>query len=518
MSRKAFALLAAAILVFAGACTGFAASGTKGGRVINVKDTTTWYGMDMYHTDDWTNFQAVVADTVLTADPKTGKLLPGIASAYSYSDDGLTLRLTFPEGMKFPNGDQLEPEDFIASIEYGRDGVYSEGYQNIESMEVDGRDVVCHLSEYRSDLDYYLARCFIGIISRKQIASMSKDELLWGAIPYGAFYVDEYVQGSHVVLKANPGYRTNNPLVENKGTPHLAGMKVTIAEMEDFSVVTSLKEGNFDFASGPTSDAVSELRGAKGITLADSTFPSIEFIDINRENKHLRDPKVREALFLATDRDSFAKMAGSDFIPQYTLVTSTVMNYSKETETYFKSKYANNPERARKLLAEAGYADSNKDGYLDKNGEMLEFTFLTRTIGMPVTVAQDWQIQLKEYGIKLNIETLDWGYRSERIRSGNYDMAISSLGWGEPILLLNNFRNGPGAIPNKDAYAAKVEECAKTRNYDVRTGKVSDMIKTIFDDLNCMPIYTERMYCAYGKGAEGVKVYPDGTMFFNDIK
>ncbi|MDR1514885.1 MAG: ABC transporter substrate-binding protein, partial [Synergistaceae bacterium] len=376
----------------------------------------------------------------------------------------------------------------------------------------------CHLSEYRSDLDYFLANAFVGVISKKQLDKMNKDELLWGAVPYGPFYVEENVQGSHVVLKPNPGYKTNNPLVENKGKPYLAGMRVNVTEMEDFSVVTALKEGDFDFAAGPSSEAVKEIRGAPGITLAEATFPTIEFIALNNDNKHLRNPKVREALFLLADRNSFADMAGSDFTPQYTLVTDTMMNYSKEAEDYFKSKYSYNPEKAKKLLAEAGYKDSNGDGYLDKDGSALELTFIVRTSGMSVIVGQDWQIQLKEYGIKLNLETLDWEYRNEKIRADDYDMAIASLGWGEPILLLNNFRRDPNAVPNKKEYDAKVKALAGVLDYNKRTQLVTDLLKGIYDDLNCMPLYTERVYCVYGKNAEGVKVFPNATMYFNDIK
>jgi ABC-type transport system substrate-binding protein len=347
---------------------------------------------------------------------------------------------------------------------------------------------------------------------------MSKDELLWGAVPYGPFYVDEHVQGSHVVLKPNPGYKTNNPLVENKGKPHIAGMRVNLTEMEDFSIVTSLKEGGFDFVVNPSTEAIKEIRGTPGITLAEATFPTIDFVVLNNDNKHLRDPKVREAIFLLADRNSFADMAGIDFVPQYTLVISTMMNYSMEAENYFKSKYNYNPEKAKKLLAEAGYSDSDGDGYLDKDGNTLELDFIEKTSGMSVIVGQDWQILLKEFGIKLNIETLDWEYRNERIRADNYDMARAQLGWGEPILLLNNFRRDPNAVPNKDKYAAKVKALANVMDYNKRTQLVGDLLKSIYDDLNCMPLYSERYYCVYGKKAEGVKVFPDASMYFNDIK
>ena len=516
MKEKVLSLSIVAILLLCVSCGSKNTTQAVEGRILNAKDNG-WQGTDMYQCDEWTDFQSIIADTVLTKDPFTGQLQPGIASAWGYSDDGLTLRLTFPEGMRFANGEPLGPEDFVASIEYGRDGVYAEGYENIESMEVAGRDVVCHLSEYSSDLEYFLTACFVGIISRKQLETMSKEELLWGALPYGPFYVDDYVQGSRVMLKPNPYYKTYNPLIENPGAPYLGGINVNITDMEDFTIVTSLKEGVFDYVAGANADVHKELRGTPGITVAQATFPNVEFIEINNRNKFLSDQRVRLALFLLVDRNSFQEMAGNDLIPAYTLVVNTVFNYSKEAEDYFKANYANNPQRAKQLLEEAGYRIGNS-GYYEKNGEVLELSFLVRTSGMSVIAGQDLQIQLKDAGIRLTLETLDWEYRSERVRNGNYDLSISSLGWGEPILLLNNFRTGPGSIANEEEYNRQVVRCARTVDYEERTGRVKDLLVGIFDDLNCMPIYSEITYVAYGPGAEGVKVYPNATIFMNEVK
>ena len=48
------------------------------------------------------------------------------------------------------------------------------------------------------------------------VEDMSKDDMLWGCHPYGAYYLDEYQPGAYAILKANPGYVTYNPNVENK--------------------------------------------------------------------------------------------------------------------------------------------------------------------------------------------------------------------------------------------------------------------------------------------------------------
>lgn len=133
-----------------------------------------------------------------------------------WSEDGLTWTLTFPEGMYYSTGEQLEPEDVVASIEHGLEySTWADGYKTIESME---RRAKCHYtpSEYQADMEYNFMSSFVGVIDKDELDTMSNDELLWGCHPYGAYYVEEF-SGAYVTLKANPGYVTHNPLVENKG-------------------------------------------------------------------------------------------------------------------------------------------------------------------------------------------------------------------------------------------------------------------------------------------------------------
>ena len=130
----------------------------------------------------------------------------------------------------------------VASIEWGKEvSPYADGYSNIESMETDGRNVIFHLTEFRSDLLYYLGECFMGVIDKDQLDSMSQDELMWGAVPYGMYSVDSYEPGTGVTLVANEGYKTDNPLVENKGAAAIKTVEVKFNNMEEFTMLEELK-------------------------------------------------------------------------------------------------------------------------------------------------------------------------------------------------------------------------------------------------------------------------------------
>ena len=112
---------------------------------------------------------------------------------------------------------------------------------NIESMDIDGRQVTLHLSSFRSDMLYNLAACFIGVIDKDQLDSMDQDELMWGAVPYGQYSVESYEPGTEVVLVPNEGYSTDNPLVENKGVGKMSSIKVKFSK-EEFTEAGRIKK------------------------------------------------------------------------------------------------------------------------------------------------------------------------------------------------------------------------------------------------------------------------------------
>lgn len=88
-------------------------------------------------------------------------MVDNVCTDWQVSEDGKTATFTVPEGMYYSTGEQVEPEDVVASIQHGLDvSPYSDGYSNIESMDVDGRQVTLHLSEFRSDMQYYFCAGF----------------------------------------------------------------------------------------------------------------------------------------------------------------------------------------------------------------------------------------------------------------------------------------------------------------------------------------------------------------------
>ena len=146
--------------------------------------------------------QSFVSATLFEWDPEESKVVDNVCTDWTVSDDGSYVTFNVPEGMKFSTGEPVEPEDVKASIEHGLEvSPYRDGYQNIESIEIDGRQVKLNLSHFSSDMEYYFTADFICIIDKDELDSMSNEELMWGCHPYGPYRLaDEngYVSGSEV--------------------------------------------------------------------------------------------------------------------------------------------------------------------------------------------------------------------------------------------------------------------------------------------------------------------------------
>ena len=385
-------------------------------------------------------------------------------------------------------------------------------------MQADGKDVILHLSTYRTDLMHFLCTCFMGIIKKDCLDTMTDDELQWGAIPYGAFYVDEYIPGDRIILKPNPYYKTNLPLVENKGPVDLDYITVIVADTEAFTQTTMLANGEVDVLTGINMEQYAELQSIDGVITLENTYPNIEYFELNQDHKDLQDINVRKAVMLALDRDAMEEMCNGAMKPAYSMITEGMQFFSEKAEAYFKDNLSNNVEEAKRLLAEAGYT-MNGEGYLEKDGSVLEFTFLSRSSGTSVTVAQEMQLQLQEIGIKMNIETIDWNYIYERMADDDYDAGIAVLEWAEAILVLNYAYYDPNTKSDADmqVYKDLVEKAATSSDMDQAVEYVYEAQMEMFKDCAIVPLYSDVSYCAYRNDINGLVVCGDGSLFYNDI-
>lgn len=527
MKKKIFVIFLAITVVAAFSMTGcgnktkLPKSRDKNANVLLIKDSA-WDGVDLYQLSSWNDMQTLIADSPLNTDPKTHKAIPGIASKSKWSKDGLTWTLTFPKGMYYSTGEQLEPEDFIASVKYGmKVSPYASSYKNIKSMEVSGRDVIVHFKYFQADTEFNFETCFTGVIDKDEIDSMSKDKMLWGCHPYGAYYVADYQPGAYVILKRNKGYKTNNPLVDNKGACHIKKIKIVFSG-EDFTLAKGVQSGAYDVLSSTPTDYYSKLKKNSDVKVVDAAGSTIDYGEFNMKNELFADKNVRKALILGINRDHMKSYLSKADDPAYCFVLNKSLNYSKDASKYYKDNYSYNKKEAKKLLAAAGWKKNDK-GILEKNGKTFTFTMKTSDSDNVKKSIQALQADWKDLGVNMKIEAKDWSYVNQDVEKGKFACARLGLGWSEPFLLFDIFMSRSSTEtactnPDPSGYAALVAKARATVDYDKRTEVVTQIQEKLMDYCTIFPIMSEGGTRCWRSEIKGIKYTPTGGFWVNDVK
>ncbi len=516
MKKKLAVLVLALAMILSMAACGNSTSAEKDNTQLNIIDSE-WRGLDTYQLDETAGAQGLSSSALFQWDPETNSMVDNVCTDWQVSEDGKTATFTVPEGMYYSTGEQVEPEDVVASIQHGLDvSPYSDGYSNIESMDVDGRQVTLHLSEFRSDMQYYFCAGFVTVIDKDELDTMTNEELMWGCHPYGMYALaeDGYVSGSEVKLVKNEGFSCSNPLVENQGAGHFENVSVRF-NVEEFTQTEDLKAGNVDLIMSISEAQKIDLEGDDTIVLADTTYPNIDYFEMNTDSPIFSDINVRTALALSIDREALVDVVDGMIAPAYSMITESMQNYNADTAEWFKANLANDKERAMELLEESGWVDSDGDGIREKDGETLTFTWYAWTDS--TTIPEAMAEQLREVGFDMQIETLDWNYVYESINADDYDAGIEWLSWAEPMLIFNACYYDLNAPGNTDQYYADVEAAATTIDTDARTELVGDLQMHLFENVNMIPMYSELSFTAMNADLQGFNVLADGTAPLNDL-
>jgi peptide/nickel transport system substrate-binding protein len=149
------------------------------------------------------------------------------------------------------------------------------------------------------------------------------------------------------------------------------------------------------------------------------------YLGYNLQDWKFKDKKVRQALTTAINRES--------------IVQGVLLGLGQVTDTPYKpdtmwynhnvKKFPYDPEKAKQMLAEAGWKDTDGDGILDKDGKPFEFTIITNQNEIRKNAATIIQNDLKKVGIKVSIRTYEWAaFLKNFINKRNFEATL--LGWG----------------------------------------------------------------------------------------
>lgn len=336
----------------------------------------------------------------LVKPTSTGDLEPAIAEDYTISEDAKTYTFTLRDGVTFHDGNAVTAEDVKYSIErYAEIQGESSAFSSLLDKVVidDEKTVTITLKEGYSE---FLADLTLAVIPA------SNEDPEGNPVGTGPFKFESYTPGQELVLAKNENYWQS-------GVPYLDGATFKIIADTD-TAFTQLQAGTIDILNYLTTAQVQTLEQMSGdqFEIVEGNMNLVHAMFLNNDYEPLSNVQVRQALCYAVNRDEInqflfngkSKLIGSHMIP------SLATWYEPSVE----NMYEYNVDKAKELLAEAGYAD----------GFDLEIS-VPSSYSQHVDTAQIIVDQLSKVGINATIKKVEWSTWLEDVYSNrNYQATV----------------------------------------------------------------------------------------------
>ena len=391
-------------------------------------------------------FEGLVADDPAKDDASP----PGAAASWEHNDDMTAWVFHLqPEG-KWSDGAPVTAHDFVFA--YNRllhpdfAGPYAEMLYFLENAEAFNKGKIADFSQVgvkavddftlqvklREPVPYLpsLTRHYTWFPVPRHVVlqhgKMTDRFTPWSLLPNmvsnGAFKLNQWRFHDFIEMKRNPHYW-------NAAHVGLNGIRFYPIE-NPYTETRAFLSGQLHTTYQLPSDLIRTMKKKYPESLRQEPYVGTTFVRINTTRPALSDPRVRQALSLSLDREQICKYIMEGFFPAASF-TPKMGAYEPEAKLSF------DPEKARKLLAEAGFP--NGDG----------FPVFSLLIARPAARASAEAVQAmwkKHLNIRINIQNMDWGSFTSAQQALNFDMASS--GWVgdylDPTTFLNMWTPGNG--------------------------------------------------------------------------
>lgn len=451
----------------------------------------------MAHDNKSRNLAINLFEGLLTYHPRTLEPLPGVAERWEKSADGITYTFYLRKDAQWTDGKPVIGEDFVYAWQRAvnpktasRSASHLYPVKNAQAINqgkitdlsqlgirAEGNKVIVTLESPFPPFPLLVPDHTLMPL-RKDVVEKHGEQ--WtrveNIVSNGPFTLAEWVPHKHIVLKKNPQYW-------DAGRVRLE--KVVMTPTEDHATAAKLfKAGQIDFMEQIPINSVDDFKTVPGY--ANSEQFAVYYYWLNCKHPILKDARVRQALSLAIDRDVLVNryMKGLKHPADKGLVPPGVQGYS------YKGRIEFNPEKARKLLAEAGYPDPS-------NVPTLQILYNTNDDHR--LVAEVIQQMLRtNLGITTTIQNMEWKVFLKELQKHKFEIGrMGAIGeYVYPNVMLEAFVSG--AESNYGSYSnpkfdALWNQSQKTADPKQRLALYSQMEDLIGEDVPVIPLYYYKM-------------------------
>ena len=481
---------------------------------------------------DASNMIIHLFEPLLSMD-KDNNVIGGMAETWEVSEDGLTYTFHLRDGLKWSDGSEFTSEDFVYTFKrmadpmtaapYGHDLLCMiKGYDeaengNVDALAVSAPDAQTFVVELSYPCVYFDKICAFAALSPVNQVTIEANGESWAIDPAtyvcnGPMKIKEWVPGSHILMEKNENYWNAEAVTADT---------IKFVLMEDMNAAYSAyKTGEVMFSRDVPTEEIPNLRENPEFHVA--PILGTYYVSLNLEREYFQDPKVRQALSLALDRQYIADtiMQGtyspavnfvgpgvSDAEAGSSFQDTTIAEYG---EFFHVDDFEGDLAKAKELLADAGYP--NGEGF-----PMIEY--MTNDAGYNKALAEYLQSAWGELGINTDIKIIEWASFTPTRRNGDYDIARN--GWvydyDDPSNMLNLFEstngNNDGRYnnPEYDALIASARETVdKAEHYSL----LHEAEQLLLNDMGMIPIAYNNDFWLQKPELQGTWHSPYGYWYF----
>ncbi|MGD9145568.1 MAG: ABC transporter substrate-binding protein [Anaerolineae bacterium] len=327
-----------------------------------------------------------------------GEIEPALAESWEISDDGTEYTFKLREGVVFHNGEPFNADSVVVSWERAAnaDFEYSYFWTRADSVQkIDDYTVKITTPEPDALFMRIVADSWAMIPPQyyEEVGEEGFNEFPVGA---GPFKFVEWVKGDHITLEANPDYW-------DEGMPNVQNL-VFRPIPESSTRVAAVQTGEIDVVQRLTSEEAQSLLGAPDVKVIRYPVARIYYIAFNNlttgVGQPTEDPLVRQAMNYAVDVDAIVDALFDGFAqPASGYVASSEMGYG------VVEPFGYDPDKARELLAEAGYPDGFEMGFACPAGAYAFFEQVCEAVqGYLLDVGIETELEIMESGQYWDLE------------------------------------------------------------------------------------------------------------------
>ncbi len=426
-----------------------------------------------------------------------GNPVPDLAEGWT-TPDPLTFVFRLRAGLRFQDGRPLTSRDvrytFAWILDPANRSPHRAVYRYLSAIETpDERTVVFRLSEPFAP--------FLSTMERGIVPEGSPARGYAPPVGAGPYRIDDVSPDGEAVLSAFEGYYGGAPAIRS----------VTVKFLPDGNIrFLELKAGSVNFClNGVDPDALPAVAQTRRLVVEECPGGNVSYLGFNLRDRALADVRVRRAIAMAIDRETIVRTiwkGHADIVESILPPGSWALDADIPAVRY-------NPGKAKRLLDQAGYRDPDGDGPFPR----LRLTYKTSQNEVRRNVATVIQEQLRQVGIAVEIQSLEWGTFFSDVKKGNFQMyGLTWVGIADPDIYYHAYhsKSVPPEGANRGGYAnPDVDRLAESARREPSKARRREMYREVqrilARDLPVLPLWAGRNLLVRDRRLLGFVLTPD---------